>query len=130
MTKLREEKVEKIAAYLPPQKIDSGAESGDLLILGWGSTFGACKSAVRDLNEEGLSVGHAHLRYIKPFPSNLRELMGKFKHVLIPEINNGQLVKVIRSRYVMEVKAYNKIQGVPITRGELVHAAKEVLQNG
>jgi len=127
MVKTREAKVDMIANYIPLQTIDSGPESGDVLVLGWGSTYGSIKSAVLDLQAEGLSVAHAHLRYMRPFPRNLGEVIGKYKHVLIPELNNGQLIKIIRDKYLVDAIAYNKIKGVPITRTELVSAIREVL---
>lgn len=127
MVKTREAKVDMIANYIPLQTIDSGPESGDVLVLGWGSTYGSIKSAVLDLQAEGLSVAHAHLRYLRPFPRNLGEVISKYKHILIPELNNGQLIKIIRDKYLVDAIAYNKIKGVPITRTELVSAIREVL---
>jgi 2-oxoglutarate/2-oxoacid ferredoxin oxidoreductase subunit alpha len=126
MVKIREAKVEKIAEFLPPQTVDSGNESGKLLVLGWGSTYGSIKSAVTELIEEGLDVAHAHLTYIKPFPRNLGELLRRFDHVLIPEINNGQLIKLIRDKYLIDAKGYNKIKGTPITKNELKQAVLEL----
>ncbi|MFN3939461.1 MAG: 2-oxoglutarate ferredoxin oxidoreductase subunit alpha, partial [Chitinophagales bacterium] len=119
MVKLREEKVQRIAQYLPEQKIDLGPDQGKLLVLGWGSTYGAIQSAVNELLLDGYSVSHVHLRHIKPFPKNLGEILFRFDKVLIPEINNGQLVKVIRDKFMIPAIAYNKIKGVPITSAEL-----------
>ncbi len=127
MVKIREAKVEKIADHLPPLEIEAGQESGELLILGWGSTYGSIRGVVESLIKQGKSVGHAHLRHIKPFPKNLGELMSRFDKVLIPEINNGQLSKLIRDKYLLDVFQYNKIQGMPITKAELEHAALEIL---
>jgi 2-oxoglutarate ferredoxin oxidoreductase subunit alpha len=127
MVKIREEKVEKIADYIPLQKLDSGPEKGELLVLGWGSTFGAIKSAVAELQHEGYKVSHAHLRHLRPFPKNLGEILKNFRQVLIPEINNGQLIKIIRDKYFVDAKAYNKIMGVPITKTELVLKIREML---
>lgn len=127
MVKIREAKVEKIADHLPPLEIEAGHESGDLLILGWGSTYGAIRGVVENLIKQGKSVGHAHLRHVKPFPKNLGQLMSRFEKVLIPEINNGQLSKLIRDKYLLDVFQYNKIQGMPITKAELEHAALEIL---
>lgn len=119
MVKLREEKVQRIAQYLPEQKIDMGPEKGKLLVLGWGSTYGAIQSAVSELLNDGYAVSHVHLRHIKPFPKNLGEILFNFDKVIIPEINNGQLVKVIRDMFMIPAIAYNKIKGVPITSAEL-----------
>lgn len=119
MVKLREEKVERIAQFLPDQEIDLGDDKGKLLVLGWGSTYGAIQSAVTDLLNDGYAVSHVHLRHLKPFPKNLGEILFNFDKVLIPEINNGQLVKVIRDKFMIPAIAYNKIKGVPITSAEL-----------
>lgn len=97
------------------------------MILGWGSTFGAIKSAVLDLNAMGHAVSHAHIRYMRPFPKNLGDIIKSFDHVLIPEINNGQLVKIIRDQYMVDAKAYNKIMGIPITKGELIDEVLKML---
>ncbi|HMO61375.1 MAG TPA: 2-oxoacid:acceptor oxidoreductase subunit alpha [Ferruginibacter sp.] len=120
MVKTRQAKVDNIANYIPDQQLDSGPETGKVLVLGWGSTYGAIKSAVKDLQAAGYAVSHAHLRYVRPFPKNLGSILKNFEHVLIPEINNGQLIKIIRDVYFVDAKGYNKIKGVPITKGELI----------
>lgn len=130
MVKIRQEKVDKIADFIPEQHLDSGPQTGELLILGWGSTYGAIKTAVMDLQREGIEVSHAHIRYLRPFPKNLGTLISGFKQVLIPEINNGQLIRIIRDQYLVDAKGYNKIKGVPITRTELVEKVKEMLSTG
>lgn len=127
MVKLRQEKVDKIAEYIPDQQLDSGPEKGKILVLGWGSTYGAIKSAVAELQQQGHAVSHAHLRYIRPFPKNLGQIIKNFDQVLIPEINNGQLIKIIRDTYMVDAKGYNKIMGVPITKTELVLQLEEML---
>lgn len=129
MVKTREAKVEKIADFIPEQKVTMGVEKGDLLLLGWGSTFGVMESCTKELAAEGLQVGHTHLRYIRPFPKNLGKILKNYKKVMIPEINNGQLSKVIRDHFLIEVIEFNKIQGVPIMKAELKYAIKEVLEN-
>jgi 2-oxoglutarate/2-oxoacid ferredoxin oxidoreductase subunit alpha len=127
MVKIREEKVAKIADYIPLQTLDSGPDKGDLLVLGWGSTYGAIKSATSELQHEGYKVAHAHLRHLRPFPKNLGAILKNFKQVLIPEINNGQLIKIIRDQYFVDAKAYNKVMGIPITKTELVMKLREML---
>ncbi|MBR2649581.1 MAG: 2-oxoacid:acceptor oxidoreductase subunit alpha [Sediminibacterium sp.] len=127
MVKTRQAKVDKIADYIPLQTIDSGPEKGKVLVLGWGSTYGAIKSAVLQLQAEGHAVSHAHLRYLRPFPRNLGDIIAGFEHVLIPEINNGQLIKIIRDQFLVDAKGYHKIMGVPITKGELVDAVTKLL---
>ena len=127
MVKIRQEKVDKIADYIPEQKLDSGPEKGKILVLGWGSTYGAIKSAVAELQARGEAVSHAHLRYIRPFPKNLGAILKNFDQVLIPEINNGQLIKIIRDLFLIDAKGYNKIMGVPITKTELVLKLDQML---
>lgn len=127
MVKLRQEKVDKIADYIPEQKLDNGPEKGKVLVLGWGSTYGAIKSAVAEVLAEGYAVSHAHLRYVRPFPKNLGDILKNFETVLVPEINNGQLIKIIRDQFFVDAKPYNKIMGVPITKTELVMKLKEML---
>lgn len=127
MVKIREEKVDKIANDIPLQQLDSGPEKGKVLVIGWGSTYGAIKSAVMELQEEGHAVSHAHLRHLRPFPKNLGDIIKNFEKVLIPEINNGQLIKIIRDQYFVDAKGYNKIMGVPIMKMELVDAIKKML---
>ncbi len=127
MVKTRQRKIDLIANYIPEQKLDSGKDRGTVLVLGWGSTYGAIKSAVNELQNEGHSVSHAHLRYIRPFPKNLGDILKNFDHVLIPEINNGQLVKIIRDVYFVDAKPYNKIMGIAITKGELKDEIKKLL---
>lgn len=120
MVKIRQEKVDKIAEHIPEQKIDSGADKGKVLVIGWGSTYGTIKSALSDLHAEGKSISHVHIRHLRPFPKNLGEIIKNFNHIVIPEINNGQLIKIIREQYLVDAKGYNKIMGVPITKTELV----------
>jgi 2-oxoglutarate ferredoxin oxidoreductase subunit alpha len=127
MVKLRQEKVDRVADYIPLQHLDSGPEKGKVLVLGWGSTYGAIKTAVADLRAEGHSVAHAHLRYVRPFPKNLGEILRNYETVLIPEINNGQLIKIIRDQYLVDAKGYNKIKGTPIARTELVEEIRKYL---
>jgi 2-oxoglutarate ferredoxin oxidoreductase subunit alpha len=127
MVKIRQEKVDKIANSIPEQEIDNGPEKGKVLVLGWGSTYGVIKTAVSQLLAEGHEVAHAHLRYLRPFPKNLGEVLRNYDTVLIPEINNGQLVKIIRDQFLVDAKAYNKIMGVPITKAELLEEIKKYL---
>jgi len=127
MIKVRQAKVDKVADYIPAQTIDSGAEKGKVLVLGWGSTYGAIKSACQELHEDGVSVSHAHIRYVRPFPKNLGEIIKNFDKVLIPEINNGQLVKIIRDHYNVDAIAFNKMMGIPITKSEIIDEVNKLL---
>ncbi len=130
MVKTRERKVEMIADYIPEQTIESGHESGSVLLLGWGSTYGVCEAVTNSLTKMGYSVGHAHLRYLRPFPRNLGDLMKRFDKIVIPEINNGQLVKVIRDKYLLPAIPYNKIQGTPIAHEELFDFVLNLVDKG
>jgi 2-oxoglutarate/2-oxoacid ferredoxin oxidoreductase subunit alpha len=127
MVKIRQEKVDKIAEYIPEQKLDSGPEKGKVLVIGWGSTYGSIKSACAQLQATGASVSHAHIRYVRPFPKNLGDIIKNFDKVLIPELNNGQLVKIIRDIYMVDAEGYNKIMGIPFTKTELVEKIKDLL---
>ncbi|MBL0272656.1 MAG: 2-oxoacid:acceptor oxidoreductase subunit alpha [Chitinophagaceae bacterium] len=128
MVKIRQAKVDKIADYIPEQVLDSGPSSGKILVLGWGSTYGAIKSACTALQAKGHAISHAHLRHVRPFPKNLGDIIKNFDTVLIPEINNGQLIKIIRDVYFVDAIGYNKIMGVPITKTELVVKLEEMLK--
>jgi 2-oxoglutarate ferredoxin oxidoreductase subunit alpha len=119
MVKVRQAKVDLVAERIPLLKIEQGPEEGDILVLGWGSTFGAIRTAVRSLNEEGYNVSQAHLRYLNPFPSNLEEVLRRFNTVVIPEINNGQLVNIINARFGINAVPLNKIKGLPFTSKEI-----------
>jgi 2-oxoglutarate/2-oxoacid ferredoxin oxidoreductase subunit alpha len=127
MVKIRQQKTDNIADYIPEQKIDNGPEKGKVLVIGWGSTYGAIKSAVAEVISEGHPVSHIHLRYVRPFPKNLGDLIKNFEKVLIPELNNGQLIKIIRDKYLVDAKGFNKIMGIPFTKTELVDQIKKML---
>lgn len=127
MVKLRQEKVDRIADYIPEIKPDSGSSSGKLLVIGWGSTYGAIKSACAELQDAGQSISHIHLRYIRPFPKNLGDIIRNFDKVIVPEINNGQLIRIIRDQFLVDAIPYNKIMGVPITKQELLAEFKKHL---
>lgn len=127
MVKLRAERVERVADFIPEQKIDNGPEQGDILILGWGGTYGALKTATRDLLAEGLNLAHAHLRYMNPMPKNIEKVLRSYKKVLVPELNNGQLVRIIRDKFLIDAQPLNKIQGQPFTTVEIKNKVKEML---
>jgi len=127
MVKIRQEKVDRIADYIPLQTLDSGPDSGDVLVLGWGSTYGAIKSAVQTLQSAGHSVAHAHLRHMRPFPKNLGEILRSYKKVIIPELNNGQLIKIIRDQFLVDAVGYHKIKGVPMSKKELIEVIGNLL---
>ena len=128
MTNVRAEKVAKIALDVPPQEI-SGPGAGDLLVLSWGGTYGACATAVSEAQARGKSVAHAHLRYLNPFPSNLGELLEQYKKVLIPELNMGQLQWVIRAKYMVDAVGLHKVKGKPFSVNEIVHEIVSLLSD-
>jgi len=128
MVRMREAKTEKVADYIPLQQIDNGNSKGKLLVLGWGSTYGAIKTAVLQARQEGYDVSHAHLKYIKPFPKNLGEILYSFDKILIPEMNTGQLIRVIRDKYLVPAIGLNKIQGLPFSAGEVKDKITEMLK--
>ncbi len=128
MTRLRAEKIEKIADYIPSIAPDSGKSSGKLAVLGWGSTSGSIKTAVRELIAEGHDVAHIHLRHINPFPKNLGELLSAYDQILIPEMNCGQLLNLIRAKYLLPAVGFSKVQGLPFTTGELKNKILEILK--
>lgn len=127
MIKLRAEKIQKIADSIPPIDVDSGNLNAKLVVLGWGSTYGSIKTAVSELINEGYNVAHIHLRHIHPFQKNLGEFLNRFEKILIPEINSGQLIQLIRAKYFLPAEGYNKIQGLPFTVAELKEKIIEVM---
>ena len=125
MINTRAQKVANIADDIPPQEV-VGPDSGDLLVLSWGGTYGACLSAVQSAQQDGKSVAHAHLRYINPLPKNLGEVLSSYKKVLMPELNCGQLRMLIRSEFLIDAIGLNKVQGKPFSVGELVEKISEL----
>ncbi len=118
MVEIRAEKVARIANEIPPTEV-FGAQEGDLLLLGWGGTYGAIRTAVEHSVEDGLSIAHVHLRHLNPFPNDLADILNRFKKVLIPELNSGQLLQLIRSTYFIDVIGLNKVEGQPFHVFEL-----------
>jgi 2-oxoglutarate/2-oxoacid ferredoxin oxidoreductase subunit alpha len=129
MTKTRAAKIAGIANDIPEQKIEVGNDKGKLLVLGWGSTYGSIREAVTRCRERGLDVSQAHLRHLNPFPRNLGELLKRFDRVLVPELNNGQLVKMIRSQYLVPAESLPKIQGQPFKIAELEEKIRQVMES-
>jgi len=126
MTALRAEKVARIVQEIPDLQID-GPDSGDVLVVGWGGTHGSLTAAVRNLQVDGKSVGHIHLRHLNPFPANLGDIMKRFKHVLVPELNSGQLLLLLRARYLVDAIGFNKVEGQPFKVSELMVRIEELL---
>ncbi|MBT8197634.1 MAG: 2-oxoacid:acceptor oxidoreductase subunit alpha [Acidimicrobiia bacterium] len=125
MTIMREQKIAGIAKDVPRQQVH-GPDDADILVLAWGSTFGAVREAVNRSNRAGLKVAHAHLRYIHPLPANLGEILDSYDTVLVPELNRGQLSTLIRSTYLKDVIAHPKIQGLPFMASEIEAKIKEI----
>lgn len=128
MVRLRAEKIQKIADFIPPAAPDNGNEKGKLAVLGWGSTYGSIKTAVRDLIAAGYDVAHIHLHHLNPFPKNLGELLHGYEKILVPEMNSGQLVQLIRAKYLVPAVGYSKVQGLPFTTVELKEKIIDLLK--
>ena len=129
MTELRKEKVAQIAHDIPLQEVSFGESEGKLAVLGWGSTYGAIHQAVKKAVADGMQVSHIHVRYLSPMPSNLCEILSKFDSVLVPEMNTGQFIKMIRSEFLIDAQGLNKIAGQPFKIGEILAAIVEKYQD-
>ncbi|MFQ5990122.1 MAG: 2-oxoacid:acceptor oxidoreductase subunit alpha, partial [Candidatus Methylomirabilales bacterium] len=127
MVRLREEKVARVAMDIPPTEV-RGDPSGRLLVIGWGGTYGSIVEAVERLRAQGKSVSQIHLRYLNPLPPDLKAIIRRFEMVLVPELNVGQLVKIIRAEYLVDAKGINKIQGQPFKVSELMEKMQEMLE--
>ena len=126
MMRLRAEKVARIANDIPDAVV-RGPQSGELLIVGWGSTYGAIYSAITDLARDGIQVSQLHLRHLNPMPRNVGDLLGRFKKVLVPELNLGQLSMLLRARHLVDAIPYTKVEGKPFKRVEIMNKVREVL---
>jgi 2-oxoglutarate ferredoxin oxidoreductase subunit alpha len=129
MVRLRQAKIDGIAADIEPLEVDDPDGSARVLVLGWGSTFGSIGAAVRRVRLAGGSVAQAHLRHLSPFPANLAEVLKRYDKVLVPEINLGQLALIIRGRYLVDVISYNRVRGLPFRAAELSGVIEEVIAN-
>ena len=126
MVKLREQKVQNVANDIPPVTID-GPQEGDLLVVGWGSTYGSITAARENMQSKGHAFSQLHLKYLYPFPKNLGEVLKKFKHVLVAEMNLGQLAKLLRMTYLIDCIQLNKVQGLPFKAYEIEKKVLEIL---
>jgi 2-oxoglutarate ferredoxin oxidoreductase subunit alpha len=122
----RAEKIARLADVIPEQEV-FGAAEGDLLLISWGGTYGAVRTAVTRAQRRGLSVAHAHLRYLNPFPRNLRDILSRYKRAVVPELNSGQLAFLLRGRYALNVQAMPKIHARPFTIGEISAKIEQIL---
>lgn len=121
MVKTRQAKVDGIVADIPPTQV-VGQASGDVLVVSWGSPYGSCSTAVQQLADQGKSVSHVHLRWLNPLPADLGQVLARFRTILVPEINNGQLSKVLRAKFAIDIKSYNRINGLPLAIAEVTDA--------
>jgi 2-oxoglutarate ferredoxin oxidoreductase subunit alpha len=128
MVRLRQAKIDGIAADIPPLSVDD-PDSARVLVLGWGSTYGSIGAAVRQVRLAGGSVAQAHLRHLSPFPANLGDMLNAYDKVLVPEINLGQLALLLRGRYLTDVISYNRVRGLPFRAAELAGVIEEVIAN-
>jgi len=127
MVRLRAAKVEAVADDIP-DAVPAGDQSGDLLIVAWGSTHGPITAALKTARAKGYSVGHVHLRHLNPLPKNLGDVLKRYKHVLVPEMNMGQLLMVLRAKYLVDAQGFNKIQGKPFKQSEIEQKIDEILE--
>ena len=128
MIKMRAAKIDGIAKDIPPVEIE-GDPKGDLLVIAWGGTYGSVKSAVANARARGLSVSHVHLRYLNPFPANLGSVLKEFKRFLVPEINGGQLIQLLRSKFLVDAQGFNKVCGLPL-RSEDIEEVIDAMVGG
>ena len=129
MTRIRIERIERIALAIPEQEMTLGDDEGDLLVIGWGSTYGAIYQAVANARHSGLPVSYVHIRYLSPFPRNLGDILSRFKRCLVPEMNTGQLLSVLRAKYLANAEGLNKVAGQPFRIAEIEAAIRETLES-
>ena len=125
MVRTRQAKIDGITRTIAPLEVDDPSGSADVLVLGWGSTYGPIGAAARRVRKKGLTVAQAHLRHLNPFPANLGDILGAYQRVLLPEMNLGQLALLLRAKYLVDVISYNQVRGLPFRAEEL----EEVLTN-
>ena len=126
IVRVRADKIRGIADFIPELEV-TGPDQGDLLVLGWGGTYGAIRAAVEQVRDEGLDVAYAHLRYLNPFPRNLGNVLGRYKQVLVPELNLGQLAMLVQAHFPVRVVKLNKVQGCPFQIREVADKIRQVL---
>jgi 2-oxoglutarate ferredoxin oxidoreductase subunit alpha len=129
MVRLRQAKIDGIAADIPPVEVDDPDGAARVLVLGWGSTFGSIGAAVRRVRNAGHSVAQAHLRHLNPFPPNLADVLRRYDRVLVPEINLGQLALLLRGRFLVDVISYNQVRGLPFKAAELAGVIEDVIEH-
>ena len=127
MVRTRAEKVRRVAQDIPPTSIN-GPHTGDVLVVGWGGTYGTITAAVEEAQMEGKAVASIHLRYLNPLPPDLGQILRQYRRVLVPEINSGQLVRVLRAEYLVDAVGYNRVRGVPLQTNEVVEAINQLVE--
>jgi 2-oxoglutarate ferredoxin oxidoreductase subunit alpha len=128
MVRLRQAKVDGIA--VPPLEVDDPDGDADVLVVGWGSTFGPISAAARQVRGVGGSVATTHLRHLNPFPANTGEVLRRYRRVLVPEMNLGQLALLLRARYLVDAVGYNRVRGLPFTSAEIAEEITKLAQEG
>ncbi len=126
MVRTRAAKVERIAQDIPPLEVDDPSGEAKVLVLGWGSTYGPIGAAARQVRGAGLHVAQAHLRHLNPFPKDLGEVLARYDKVLVPEMNLGQLLKLVRAEFLVDAIGYNRVRGLPF-RAQEIHDAIEAM---
>jgi 2-oxoglutarate ferredoxin oxidoreductase subunit alpha len=127
MVRTRAEKVRRVAQEIPPTSIN-GPATGDVLVVGWGGTYGAITAAVEEAQMEGKGVASVHLRHLNPLPPDLGQILGQYRRVLVPEINSGQLVRVLRAEYLVDAVGYNRVSGMPLASQDILEAINQILE--
>ena len=127
MTLQRQKKVDAVADFIPDVEV-FGKSEGDLLVLSWGGVYGSVKSAVIKSQDIGSSVSHVHIRYINPYPKNLGDILKKFKKVLIPELNMGQLLTIVRAKYLVDAIGFNQVAGKPFSSNTVFNTIESILK--
>jgi 2-oxoglutarate ferredoxin oxidoreductase subunit alpha len=127
MVRTRAEKVRRVAQEIPPTSIN-GPESGEVLVVGWGGTYGAITAAVEDAQMEGKAVASIHIRHLNPLPPDLGQILRQYRRVLVPEINSGQLVRVLRAEYLVDAVGFNRVRGMPLASQEILEAINQLLE--
>jgi len=130
MTDVRHQRIAQIADHIPEQEVTCGDSQGGLVLVSWGSTYGAVYQAVRRCRDRGLAVSQVHIRHLNPFPKNLGALLAGYDQLLVPELNAGQLVKILRSEFLVPAQGYNKVAGRPFTIAEIEQAIEDTLSQG
>ena len=126
MVELRQEKINRVSQFISPTDV-FGKDHGDMLVLSWGGTFGACRSAVETMQDNGMAVSHVHLRWINPLPKDLGAILIRYKNIIVPEINMGQLVTLIRAEYLVDARGLNFVRGRPIGASTIIETVKQTI---